>query len=412
MSGPFHCFFLSPPPRVLRTLSGLHRSFSATSSTSSAPLFLPTRHAISSAPQSSQSPALLSHSRAFRSSYISLLSARSPSVNNSDEIGPDTILFEGCDYNHWLIVMDFPKDTSPPLNQMVETYEQTCAKGLNISVEEAKKKIYACSTTTYTGFQVVMTEEESEKFLGLPGVIFVLPDSYIDPVNRDKQGDKYINGTIIPRPPPIQYARNQGNVTGIEILTNLDITNLDIISKEIRCQTHQGIALTIIRGPCKVMEELGPPQNHPLNRIMVLHHRVIPKDKLWVLLHSNMHRSTIMALLHHEHHATIWSCFITQHAPQPNFGPSGQGGSQQRYPPSGQVILTGYGRNYDPSQGGNYDRRLVIRVLQTHMIKEKPGIWTKFLRAREGERFAPGEQRNAYGEHRIYAPFGQTGSEQ
>ncbi|KAL6329464.1 hypothetical protein AAG906_021159 [Vitis piasezkii] len=55
-------------------------------------------------------------------------------------------------------------------------------------VEEAKLKMYACSTTTYTGFQAVMTEEESEKF----------------------RGDKYINGTIIPRPPPVQYGRTGG----------------------------------------------------------------------------------------------------------------------------------------------------------------------------------------------------------
>lgn len=84
------------------------------------------------------------------------------------------------------------------------------------SVEEAKKKMYACSTTTYTGFQAVMTEEESKKFegicsypnfhdlievmgngiwfstflTGLPGVIFVLPDSYIDPVNKQYGGKK------------------------------------------------------------------------------------------------------------------------------------------------------------------------------------------------------------------------------
>lgn len=34
------------------------------------------------------------------------------------------------------------------------------------SVEEAKKKIYALSTTTYQGFQVLCSEEESEKFKG------------------------------------------------------------------------------------------------------------------------------------------------------------------------------------------------------------------------------------------------------
>lgn len=37
----------------------------------------------------------------------------------------------------------------------------------DFSLEEAKKKIYACSTTTYTGFQAVMTEEESKKFEGI-----------------------------------------------------------------------------------------------------------------------------------------------------------------------------------------------------------------------------------------------------
>lgn len=34
------------------------------------------------------------------------------------------------------------------------------------SVEEAKKKIYACSTTTYNGFQVQVSEEVSKKFEG------------------------------------------------------------------------------------------------------------------------------------------------------------------------------------------------------------------------------------------------------
>ncbi|KAK7412031.1 hypothetical protein VNO78_03477 [Psophocarpus tetragonolobus] len=152
----------------------------------------------------------VAQSRSFRSSSISLLSVRSSQSNIPDEIGPDTILFEGCDYNHWLFVMDFPKDNKPSPQEMVRVYEETCAKGLNISLEEAKKKIYACSTTTYTGFQAVMTEEESKKFEGLPGVIFVLPDSYIDPVNKQYGGDQYINGTIIPRPPPVQYGRNQG----------------------------------------------------------------------------------------------------------------------------------------------------------------------------------------------------------
>ncbi|KAF7842743.1 multiple organellar RNA editing factor 1, mitochondrial-like [Senna tora] len=114
--------------RTLRTLSSLHRPFSATSATSAPPFSATTRHGASSTSPSSLSPTHLVPSRAFRSSSILLLSARSSPTNNPVEIGPDTILFEGCDYNHWLIVMDFPKDNKPTPEQMVETYEQTCAK--------------------------------------------------------------------------------------------------------------------------------------------------------------------------------------------------------------------------------------------------------------------------------------------
>ncbi|MCD7453293.1 hypothetical protein HAX54_020458 [Datura stramonium] len=150
-------------------------------------------------------------SRLFRSSTVSL-SSRSRSFDRNpadDEIGPDTILFEGCDYEHWLIVIDFPKDTQLTREEMIETYVQTATKVFG-SVEEAKKKIYALSTTTYRGFQVLCSEETSKKFEGLPGVVFVLPDSYIDPINKEYGGDKYINGEIIERPPPPQFQR-QGN---------------------------------------------------------------------------------------------------------------------------------------------------------------------------------------------------------
>ncbi|KAB2629739.1 hypothetical protein D8674_034534 [Pyrus ussuriensis x Pyrus communis] len=203
--------------RLRRTISGLstlHRSLSATSALSaphsfSSPL-LPASTSEKFPALPPQSWRLLLQSRTFRSSPFSSARQNSYGNNQNDEIGPDTILFEGCDYNHWLIVMDYPRDNKPPAEEMIRNYEEICAKGLNISVEEAKKKIYACSTTTYTGFQVVMSEEESQKFEGLPGVVFVLPDSYIDPQNKEYGGDKYINGTIIPRPPPVQYGRQQG----------------------------------------------------------------------------------------------------------------------------------------------------------------------------------------------------------
>ncbi|XP_019162895.1 PREDICTED: DAG protein, chloroplastic-like [Ipomoea nil] len=121
----------------------------------------------------------------------------------------ETIMLPGCDYNHWLIVMEFPKDPAPTREQMIDTYLDTLATVLG-SMEEAKKNMYAFSTTTYTGFQCTVSEETSEKFKGLPGVLWVLPDSYIDVKNKDYGGDKYINGEIIPCQYPT-YQPKQAN---------------------------------------------------------------------------------------------------------------------------------------------------------------------------------------------------------
>ncbi|KAI3466608.1 hypothetical protein Pfo_023271 [Paulownia fortunei] len=122
----------------------------------------------------------------------------------------ETIMLPGCDYNHWLIVMEFPKDPAPTREQMIDTYLNTLATVLG-SMEEAKKNMYAFSTTTYTGFQCTVSEETSEKFKGLPGVLWVLPDSYIDVKNKDYGGDKYINGEIIPCQYPTYQPKQSRN---------------------------------------------------------------------------------------------------------------------------------------------------------------------------------------------------------
>ncbi|KAL5096557.1 hypothetical protein RYX36_000884 [Vicia faba] len=121
----------------------------------------------------------------------------------------ETIMLPGCDYNHWLIVMEFPKDPKPSREQMIDTYLQTLASVLG-SMEEAKKNMYAFSTTTYTGFQCTVDEATSEEFKGLPGVLWVLPDSYIDVKNKDYGGDKYINGEIIPCKYPTYQPKRSG----------------------------------------------------------------------------------------------------------------------------------------------------------------------------------------------------------
>ncbi|XP_008789768.1 multiple organellar RNA editing factor 9, chloroplastic-like isoform X2 [Phoenix dactylifera] len=150
-------------------------------------------------PNSFLPPLSSRHRPAFRSGVARAMAAdREYSSRRSSSSEPrETILLPGCDYNHWLIVMEFPKDPAPTREQMIETYLNTLATVLG-SMEEAKKNMYAFSTTTYTGFQCTVSEETSEKFKGLPGVLWVLPDSYIDVKNKDYGGDKYINGKIIP----------------------------------------------------------------------------------------------------------------------------------------------------------------------------------------------------------------------
>ena len=47
--------------------------------------------------------------------------------SNSSNEQRETIMLPGCDYNHWLIVMEFPKDPAPTREQMIETYLNTLA---------------------------------------------------------------------------------------------------------------------------------------------------------------------------------------------------------------------------------------------------------------------------------------------
>ncbi|XP_068668561.1 multiple organellar RNA editing factor 9, chloroplastic-like [Aristolochia californica] len=147
--------------------------------------------------------------RASPSVLRAVVDSNYSSKRSSSNEERETILLPGCDFNHWLIVMEFPKDPAPTREQMIETYLNTLATVLG-SMEEAKKNMYAFSTTTYTGFQCTVDEETSEKFKGLPGVLWVLPDSYIDVKNKDYGGDKYINGEII----PCKYPTYQPNKRG------------------------------------------------------------------------------------------------------------------------------------------------------------------------------------------------------
>ncbi|XP_052171241.1 multiple organellar RNA editing factor 2, chloroplastic-like [Diospyros lotus] len=138
--------------------------------------------------------------RSGGSTYSPLNSGSNFSDRPPTEMAP---LFPGCDYEHWLIVMDKPGGEGATKQQMIDCYIQTLAKVVG-SEEEAKKKIYNVSCERYFGFGCEIDEETSNKLEGLPGVLFVLPDSYVDPENKDYGAELFVNGEIVQRSPERQ----------------------------------------------------------------------------------------------------------------------------------------------------------------------------------------------------------------
>lgn len=112
---------------LLTTTSCLNRSITLSPSSSVAPTSV--TPSVSTVLQRSVLGRFTGASRA----PVRLFSTRQYKLyKEGDEITENTVLFEGCDYNHWLITMDFPKDNPLSPEEMVSTYEKTCAAGLGI----------------------------------------------------------------------------------------------------------------------------------------------------------------------------------------------------------------------------------------------------------------------------------------
>ncbi|CAH8374187.1 unnamed protein product [Eruca vesicaria subsp. sativa] len=99
----------------------------------------------------------------------------------------------GCDYKHWLIVIDKPGEST-----------LTKRKRSIVIEEEAKRKIYNVSCDKYFAFGCEIDEEISNRLKGIPGVLYVLPDSYIDREYKDYGGELFVNGEVVPRTPERQ----------------------------------------------------------------------------------------------------------------------------------------------------------------------------------------------------------------
>ncbi|XVF25225.1 hypothetical protein REPUB_Repub13aG0194800 [Reevesia pubescens] len=117
-------------------------------------------------------------------------------------------LVEGCDYEHWFVVMEAPKGY-PLRDEIVNTYIKTLAMALG-SEEEAKKSIYSVSTKYYYAFGCKvpedltfffffwLQEDLTFKIKSLPNVKWVLPDSYLGHGDNSYGGEPFLDGKVVP----------------------------------------------------------------------------------------------------------------------------------------------------------------------------------------------------------------------
>ncbi|KAL8477359.1 hypothetical protein ACS0TY_029600 [Phlomoides rotata] len=132
-----------------------------------------------------------------------------PNPNWSNRPPKETILLDGCDFEHWLVVMDPPEGQDITRDDIIDSYIKTLATVVG-SEEEARMKIYSVSTRHYFAFGALVSEELSYKIKELPRVRWVLPDSYLDVKNKDYGGEPFINGQAVPYDPKYheEWVRN------------------------------------------------------------------------------------------------------------------------------------------------------------------------------------------------------------
>ncbi|XP_019443887.1 PREDICTED: multiple organellar RNA editing factor 8, chloroplastic/mitochondrial-like isoform X2 [Lupinus angustifolius] len=149
------------------------------------------------------SPTLRSFSTRATSSSLN-----DPNPNWSNRPPKETILLDGCDFEHWLVVLEKPEG-DPTRDEIIDSYIKTLAQVVG-SEEEARMKIYSVSTRHYYAFGALVSEELSYKIKELPKVRWVLPDSYLNVKEKDYGGEPFINGQAVPYDPKYheEWVRN------------------------------------------------------------------------------------------------------------------------------------------------------------------------------------------------------------
>ncbi|MCL7041735.1 hypothetical protein MKW94_026501 [Papaver nudicaule] len=141
----------------------------------------------------------------FGASTLKCMSTDSASSLNDVPRGPPTPTFcDGCDFEHWFVVMERPQG-EPSRDEIIDTYINTVAKVVG------RMKIYSVSTRHYFAFGARVSEELAYKFKDLPGVRWVVPDSYLDVRSKSYRGEPFINGKAVPYDPKYheEWVRNE-----------------------------------------------------------------------------------------------------------------------------------------------------------------------------------------------------------
>ncbi|OIV99124.1 hypothetical protein TanjilG_22704 [Lupinus angustifolius] len=184
--------------------SFISRSFSTTTTTTSSPL-----RTLAAASSLRRSPFLPSpRTTRTLSTRATSSSLNDPNPNWSNRPPKETILLDGCDFEHWLVVVEKPEG-DPTRDEIIDSYIKKLAKVVG-SEDEARMKLYSVSTRHYYAFGALVSEELSYKIKELEGVRWVLPDSYLNVKEKDYGGEPFINGQAVPYDPKYheEWVRN------------------------------------------------------------------------------------------------------------------------------------------------------------------------------------------------------------
>ncbi|KAH7859624.1 hypothetical protein Vadar_003403 [Vaccinium darrowii] len=123
-------------------------------------------------------------------------SLNDPKHNWSNRAPKETILHDGCDFRHWLVLMEKPEG-DPTRDDLIDSYIKTLAQVVG-SEDEARMKIYSVHTGPNFAFGALVSKELANKIKELPNVRCVLPNSYLDSKTKDYGGEPFINGQAVP----------------------------------------------------------------------------------------------------------------------------------------------------------------------------------------------------------------------